>query len=94
MGPVEDGLNISLFDLVVIAVADSRLQEHTDGVREFLDTGVTESWEFVVVMTLSSVFKGGLNAIVEWVWLGAESSCVVDELVLVIDDFLHIRLYS
>jgi hypothetical protein len=42
----------------------------------------------------TGVFESLLDSAVIWVGLGAESSRGLDELILVGDDFLHIRLYS
>lgn len=63
--------------LVVVAVTDGGLKQHTDGVRKSLDTGVAESGKFVVVMILAGVAESGLHTFVEGVGLGtgSESAC-------------------
>ena len=96
MGPVEDGLNVGLLDFVIIAVTDGGLEQHTDGVRQLLDAGVTESGQVVITMRGAGVFEVLLHRLVEGVGLGARSEGarrVLDELVaLGSDEFLHIGL--
>jgi hypothetical protein len=97
LGPVEDGLDIGLLDLVVVTVTDGGLEEDTDGVGKLLDAGVLEGGQLVVVVLLAGMLERGLHSLVEGVGLrarGKSASGGLDELGAVVDEFLHIRLYS
>ena len=68
--PVKNLFDVAFFHGEVIAVTDSRLKEDSDGVREFLDTGITEGGKLVEVVLLSGVVDGALDVLVEGVSLG------------------------
>lgn len=70
LGPVENLLDVGLLDGEVVAVTDGGLEEDTDGVRELLDTGVTEGGELVEVVLLTGVLDGALDGLVKGVRLG------------------------
>lgn len=70
LGPVENLLDVGLLHGEVVAVTDGGLEEDTDGVRELLDTGVTEGGELVEVVLLTGVLDGALDGLVKGVRLG------------------------
>lgn len=68
--PVENGLNIGLFHLVVVAVTDGGFKEDSDRVRKLFDSGVAEGWKLVEVVLLAGVLESSFNSLVEGVGLG------------------------
>jgi len=96
LGPVEDGLNIGLLHLVLVAVTDGGLEENSDGVGELLDAGVGEGGQVVVAVGGTGMLERFLDGLVEGVGLGASSEGPdrgLDKLVaLGVDEFLHIGL--
>jgi len=68
VGPVQNLVNVGFFDGELVAVSDSALKEHSDGVRQPIDSLVLEGRQLVVVVGLGVVVEGGLNTI-EWIFL-------------------------
>lgn len=53
LNPVKDLLDISFFDVEVVAVAHGTFEKNSDGVRKALDAGVVESGQLVIVEVLA-----------------------------------------
>lgn len=64
LNPVEDSLNVRSQDVVLVAVADSRLKKDSNGVRQLAQSLITECWQFV-----ESVVAELRLDLVKWVWL-------------------------
>ena len=88
--PVKDFLDVALFDGEVVTVADGGLEEHADGVRQFLDAGVAEGGQLVEGVRLAGVLDGGFYVTVEGVGLGGGGEGARCKFLFVGNEFVHV----
>lgn len=69
LNPVKDLFNVALLNGEVIAVAHGGFEQHANGVGQFLNPLVTQSWKLVKCVFLASMLDRGLDVTVERIGL-------------------------